>query len=92
MPDGWPAGVYPDRGSHYQDSPSNPFFAQERVGKAGKVFRMVKFRPIYKNADAKKVELQAHNQHVGVHFKIDNDPRATKVGKFLRKTSLDEIP
>ena len=53
---------------------------------------MVKFRPIYKNADAKKVELQAHNQHVGVHFKIDNDPRATKVGKFLRKTSLDEIP
>lgn len=74
------------------DSPGNPLFVQERVGKNGKVFRMIKFRTMQKDADAKKIEFQTYNQHIGVHFKMDNDPRVTKVGKFLRKTSLDEIP
>ena len=74
------------------DSPGNPLFIQERVGKDGKVFRMVKFRTMYRNADAQKSELQPQNQHTGVHFKMDNDPRVTRVGRFLRRTSLDELP
>ena len=74
------------------DDPGNPFFVQDRVGKNGKVFKMVKFRTMRKDAEKIKVNLAEQNEYKSVHFKIENDPRVTKVGKFLRKTSLDETP
>lgn len=74
------------------DDPGNPFFVQDRVGKNGKVFKMVKFRSMRKDAEQIKVNLAKQNEYASVHFKIENDPRVTKVGKFLRKTSLDETP
>ena len=74
------------------DDPGNPFFLQERVGYKGKVFRMVKFRTMYRDAEKTKADLMHLNQYESVHFKIENDPRITKVGHFLRKTSLDETP
>ena len=74
------------------DDPGNPFFVQDRVGKNGKVFKMVKFRSMRKDAEQIKVNLAEQNEYASVHFKIENDPRVTKVGKFLRKTSLDETP
>ena len=74
------------------DDFGNPFFMQERIGKDGKAFNMFKFRTMYKNADAMKVDLMEQNEYDSVHFKMANDPRITKVGSFLRKTSLDELP
>lgn len=74
------------------DDPGNPFFVQERVGLNGRVFRMLKFRTMYRGADKMKTELMGENEYDCVHFKMKNDPRITKVGHFLRATSLDEIP
>ena len=74
------------------DDPGNPLFIQKRVGKNGKIFRMVKFRTMYKDAEARKQDLMIHNEYESVHFKMENDPRITRVGRFLRKTSLDETP
>lgn len=74
------------------DDFGNPFFVQDRVGKDGKVFKMVKFRTMFKDADSRKEELMEHNEYSDIHFKMENDPRITKVGKFLRRTSLDETP
>lgn len=70
----------------------NPFFVQDRVGKNGKVFRIYKFRSMYKNAEAMRDSLLEHNEADGPTFKITNDPRVTKVGAFIRKTSIDELP
>lgn len=70
----------------------NPFFIQERIGKNSKAFRMVKFRSMYKDAEQRKAELMRHNEYADVHFKIKNDPRITKVGHIIRKTSIDELP
>ena len=68
-------------------------FSQTRVGKFGGEFRMFKFRSMGLNAEARLTELLAANSHAeGVTFKIKNDPRITKVGKWLRKLSLDEAP
>jgi exopolysaccharide biosynthesis polyprenyl glycosylphosphotransferase len=68
-------------------------FTQTRVGRFGRIFRMYKFRSMCLNAEEKLKELEAKNQHgQGVTFKIKNDPRITKVGKWLRKFSLDELP
>ena len=72
------------------DDPGNPFFVQERVGLNGRVFKMVKLRTMRKDAEKIKVNLAEQNEYKSVHFKIENDPRVTKVGKFLRRTSLDE--
>lgn len=72
------------------DDFGSPFFVQERVGKNGKIFKMVKFRSMYKNADRIKVDLENENEYTDVHFKIKHDPRITRVGRFLRDTSLDE--
>ena len=72
------------------DDPGNPLFIQKRVGKNGKVFKMVKFRTMRKDAEQIKVDLAEQNEYKSVHFKIENDPRVTKVGRFLRRTSLDE--
>ena len=72
------------------DSPGPIFFGQIRCGWMGKNFRMWKFRSMCINAEQMKSQVQ--NQLAGPLFKNDNDPRITKVGRFLRKTSLDEIP
>lgn len=74
------------------DDFGNPFYMQERIGKNGKAFNMLKFRTMYRHADAMKVDLMAGNEYESVHFKMSNDPRITRVGKFLRRTSLDELP
>lgn len=67
-------------------------FSQVRVGKNGRRFKIYKFRSMYVDAEAKKEELEAENEMSGLMFKIKNDPRITPVGKFLRKTSIDEFP
>lgn len=68
-------------------------FAQTRVGKFGRHFKMFKFRSMCMNAEAKLQELLSRNQHLnGVTFKIKDDPRITKVGKVIRALSLDELP
>ena len=75
------------------DSPqAGPIFAQERVGRDGKVFRFYKFRSMIPNAEEKLAELLAQNEMEGPAFKIKDDPRITRVGRFIRKTSLDELP
>ncbi|WP_234047311.1 sugar transferase [Luteolibacter pohnpeiensis] len=70
------------------------FFCQKRVGAGGKLFGMWKFRSMIMNADQVKDQLLAQNQHgqAGVTFKMKDDPRITKVGKWLRKLSVDEFP
>ena len=67
-------------------------FSQERVGRYGNKFKMYKFRSMVVNAEELKAKLAAQNEMSGPMFKIKDDPRVTKVGKFIRKTSLDEIP
>ena len=74
------------------DSPGPIIFAQERVGKNGRKFKMYKFRSMYQDAEARKAELMKQNEMSGLMFKMKDDPRITKVGKFIRKTSLDEFP
>ena len=74
------------------DSPGPVFFAQKRVGKNGRYFRLYKFRSMYTDAEARKKDLMAQNEMEGPMFKVENDPRVTRVGAFLRKTSLDELP
>ena len=73
-------------------SPGPVFFAQKRVGKNGKIFKMYKFRSMYMDAEERKKELMAQNQMQGLMFKMDNDPRIFPIGKFIRKTSIDEFP
>lgn len=67
-------------------------FRQMRTGRGGRRFAMYKFRTMVENAEALKEELQHLNELQWPDFKITNDPRVTKIGKFLRKTSLDELP
>jgi exopolysaccharide biosynthesis polyprenyl glycosylphosphotransferase len=74
------------------DSPGPVFFGQERVGENGKIFRCWKFRSMYIDAEERKRQLLTQNEMNGAIFKIKNDPRITKIGSFLRKTSLDELP
>ena len=74
------------------DSRGPVFFSQVRVGKNGRRFRIYKFRSMSADAEAKKQELMDENEMQGLMFKMDNDPRVTRVGAFLRKTSLDEFP
>ena len=68
------------------------FFCQERVGKNKKTFRMYKFRSMVVNAEELKKKLVSQNEMSGPMFKMKEDPRVTKVGKFIRKTSIDELP
>ena len=68
------------------------FFSQKRVGKNGKIFDMYKFRSMVVNAEELKEKLAHQNEMSGPMFKMKDDPRVTKVGKFIRKTSLDELP
>lgn len=68
------------------------FFSQVRIGKNGRRFKMYKFRSMYVDAEERKKELMEQNEVKGLMFKMDNDPRITKVGRFIRKTSIDELP
>ena len=68
------------------------FFKQERVGQNGKLFLMYKFRSMCTDAEYLLDKLQDKNEMSGPMFKIKNDPRVTKAGKFIRKTSIDELP
>ena len=74
------------------ESPGPVFFAQERIGRNGRRFKIYKFRSMYIDAEERKKELMEKNQMNGLMFKMDDDPRITKVGKFIRKTSIDELP
>lgn len=74
------------------DSPGPVFFKQKRVGLRGRTFTIIKFRTMTANADDLKKDLKHADETDGPVFKIKNDPRITKVGKFLRQTSLDEFP
>ena len=68
------------------------FFVQKRVGKNGRFFKFYKFRSMRVDAEEIKKELMEHNTMTGGMFKMDNDPRVTPIGRFIRKTSLDELP
>jgi exopolysaccharide biosynthesis polyprenyl glycosylphosphotransferase len=74
------------------DSPGPVLYRQQRVGKDGRLFDMFKFRSMFRDAEKRRAELSADNEAVGPLFKIRNDPRVTRVGRFLRRTSLDELP
>ncbi|OCC15608.1 Undecaprenyl-phosphate galactosephosphotransferase [Dissulfuribacter thermophilus] len=74
------------------DSSGPVFFIQERVGVNGRHFKLYKFRTMVKNAEELKKKLEQQNEMDGPVFKIKNDPRITRIGKILRKTSLDELP
>lgn len=74
------------------DKNGNPIFTQVRCGKNGKLFKLYKFRTMRPDAEACLAELQSQNEMDGPVFKIRNDPRITKVGKFLRSTNIDELP
>ena len=74
------------------DSPGPAIFMQERVGLRGRGFRFYKFRSMYVDAEQRLAEVQAHNEIDGPVFKMRHDPRITRVGALLRRTSLDELP
>ena len=74
------------------ESPGPVFFKQKRVGRNGRYFYIYKFRSMYMDAEERKKELMAKNEMSGLMFKIKDDPRITKVGKFIRKTRIDELP
>lgn len=79
------------------ESEGNPFYSQVRVGRTHRdgslsPFRMWKFRSMYRDADERLAELKGQNEIAGAMFKIKDDPRVTKIGRFIRKHSIDEFP
>ena len=79
------------------ESEGNPFYSQIRVGQTHRdgslsTFRMWKFRSMYKDADERLAELKEQNEIAGAMFKMRDDPRVTKIGKFIRRHSIDEFP
>jgi exopolysaccharide biosynthesis polyprenyl glycosylphosphotransferase len=68
------------------------FYSSERIGKKGRIFRCYKFRTMVRDAETRRAEFMHMNERDGVLFKISNDPRITRLGRFLRKYSLDELP
>ena len=74
------------------ESPGPLIFKQRRVGRNGRVFYIHKLRSMYVDAEERKKELMAQNEMNGLMFKMEDDPRITKVGRFIRKTSIDELP
>ena len=74
------------------ESPGPLIFKQKRVGLNGRIFYIHKLRSMYIDAEERKKELMAQNEMNGLMFKMQDDPRITKVGKFIRKTSIDELP
>ena len=76
----------------YIDDPGPVIYTQIRIGKDCKPFRIFKFRSMKINADASKEKLISQNQDHGVNFKMLHDPRVTRIGRFIRCTSIDELP
>jgi len=76
----------------HTESPGPLLFRQQRVGRNGRIFTMYKFRSMYQDAEARKAALMEQNKMQGPLFKMNDEPRITRVGKFIRKTSLDELP
>ncbi|ODG93186.1 multidrug MFS transporter [Gottfriedia luciferensis] len=76
----------------FEDPKGPVFFYQTRVGKDGKEFKMYKFRSMVTDAEERLKELLQYNEVSGAMFKMKDDPRITKIGKFIRKTSIDELP
>lgn len=74
------------------DSKGPILFSQVRVGKNGKEFKMHKFRSMVVDAEELKEKLREQNEREGPMFKIKDDPRVTRIGRFIRKTSIDELP
>ncbi|MDR6143986.1 exopolysaccharide biosynthesis polyprenyl glycosylphosphotransferase [Microbacterium foliorum] len=74
------------------DSPGPLFFSQERVGRDGRTFRIMKFRSMKTDAEQQLATLKEQNEGAGLLFKMKDDPRVTRVGRILRKLSLDELP
>ena len=74
------------------ESPGPVFFGQTRVGKNGRKFTFYKFRSMYQDAEQRKKDLMKDNEVSGLMFKMKDDPRITRVGRFIRKTSIDELP
>lgn len=74
------------------NSKGSIIFAQERIGKNGQTFKMYKFRSMVVNAEDLLYKLKGRNEMSGPMFKMKEDPRVTSVGKFIRKTSIDELP
>jgi exopolysaccharide biosynthesis polyprenyl glycosylphosphotransferase len=74
------------------DSRGPVFYFSERIGKKGRVFRCTKFRTMVRDAEQRRADVMHMNERDGVLFKIANDPRITRLGRFLRKYSLDELP
>jgi lipopolysaccharide/colanic/teichoic acid biosynthesis glycosyltransferase len=73
-------------------SPGPVLFKQKRVARNGRIFNLYKFRSMVADADSKRQDLLASSEMKGPIFKMEKDPRITRVGRFLRKTSLDEFP
>ena len=76
----------------YVDDKGNPIFSQVRLTKNGKPFKMYKLRSMCMDAEKRFAEVQKENESDGLAFKSDDDPRITRIGKFIRKTSIDELP
>src|SRR6185312_6738640 len=74
------------------DSPGPVFYLSERVGKKGRIFRCIKFRTMVQDASDRLAEVAHLNERDRVLFKVSNDPRITRLGRWLRKYSLDEMP
>ena len=76
-----------------KEDPEGPvFFSQSRIGRNGKIFKMYKFRSMCVDAEGKLDMLLQHNEVEGAMFKMKDDPRVTKIGRFIRRTSIDELP
>lgn len=88
----WPVLLMIAAAIYIDDPHGSPFFLQKRVGKDGKLFTMYKFRTMIHGAEKMRPDLAELNEMDGPVFKIKNDPRITKIGSFLRKTGLDELP
>ncbi len=74
------------------DSAGGAFYVHRRVGRAGRTFNCWKFRSMYRGADQERISLATHNEGTGHIFKMRHDPRVTRVGRILRRTSMDELP
>ena len=74
------------------DSPGPILYSSERIGKKARVFKCIKFRTMVRDADRRRASIMHMNERQGILFKMSNDPRITRVGRFLRKYSLDELP
>ena len=74
------------------DDFGSPVYTQDRVGRDGRIFKIYKFRSMYKKADKIREELMAKDECRGATFKMKNDPRITRIGHIIRKTSIDELP